>query len=372
MTYNTQMVSHFPRKATQYIFFELVPSLILGILVFIFILLMAQALRYTEFVLIHGVGLDVIGKIMGFLSISFLPALLPMSLLFAILLTYGRLSNDSEIVALKASGVSMLSISIPAIFMGVVVSIVSAQTSFYLAPWGNRQFEILVTDIGQRKTSIVIREGTFSEGFFDKVVYAKKVNPETNELTDVFIYDETQGDSPISIIARRGHIIQDDSRPNSILIRLFDGEIHRKAEAHTKIKFETYDIQMADPVSKEVREKSGPSLTIEEIQYILKNADLADEQIRSLQSEFHKRWALSLVCIIFALIGVALGTNTNRRNQKSNSIVQCLLVVVSYWIFYVTFEGLGRSGQLPVILAAWIPNFVFLVFAIFKMKQIWN
>src|SRR5438045_1349639 len=106
-----------PRKAIHYIFFEMIPSLILGVMVFIFILLMAQALRYTEFVLIHGVGIGVVGQIIMYLSISFLPALLPMSLLFAVIMTYGRLSNDSEIVALKASGMSMLTITAPAFLL---------------------------------------------------------------------------------------------------------------------------------------------------------------------------------------------------------------------------------------------------------------
>ncbi len=372
LSYNIQMFSLFPRKTIQYIFFELLPALIIGILVFIFILLMAQALRYTEFVLVHGVGLEVIGKILAYLSISFLPALLPMSLLFAVLMTYGRLSQDSEIVAMKASGLSMITITTPAILLGIVVSLVSGQTSFYLAPWGNRQFEVLVTEIGQRKTSVVIREGTFSEGFFDKVVYAKKVNPETNELTNVFIYDETQGEFPISIVSKRGHIIQDEEKPNAILIRLFDGEIHRKAEAHTKIKFETYDIQMNDPKTNEVREKSGPSLTIQEIQYILENADLSPDQIIGYRAEYHKRWALSIVCIVFALMGVALGTITDRRSQKSSSVVQSLTVIVLYWILYVTFEGLARGGKLPVAAAIWAPNLIFLGFSVWKLKKIWN
>ncbi len=366
------MLNRVPRKAIQYIFFELLPALVLGVLVFILILLMAQALRYTEFVLIHGVGLDVIVKILSYLSISFLPALLPMSLLFAVLLTYNRLSNDSEIVALKASGLSMWAIATPALFLGIVIATISGQTSFYLAPWGNRQFELLITEIGQKKTSVVIREGTFSESFFDKVVYAKKVNSETNELTNVFIYDETQGGTPITVIAKSGKIFQEKDQNNAILVRLSDGEIHRNGESHTKIKFETYDLQLADPVKKEIREKSFPSLTIDEIQYILKNGDLAEEQILGLKSEYHKRWALSFVCVIFAMMGVALGTVTNKRNQKSNTIVQSLLVVVIYWILYVSFEGMARSGQLAPAIAVWLPNLLFLGYTIKKLKAIWN
>lgn len=362
----------FQRKTSEYLFFEMIPSLILGVVVFIFILLMAQVLRYTEFVLVHGVGVEIIGNIVLYLSISFLPALLPMSLLFAVITTYARLSQDSEIVALKASGLSMWSLTFPAFFLSCVVSLISAQTSFHLGPWGNRQFEVLISKIGQTKASVAIREGTFSEGFFDKVVYANQVNSKTGELKDVFIFDENQGELPVTVISKRGLIVQEPDQPNQVLIRLFDGAIHRKGEAHSKIKFETYDIKMVDSVKIETREKSAPSLTIDEIKQNLDNPQLTPETLRTLQTEFHKRWAVSLVCIVFGLLGVGLGTNTNRRNQKNGGLVLCLVVVVSYWIIYITCEGLARSGQVPPYIAVWIPNTIFAVLAAWSLKNNWD
>ena len=95
------------KKAAQYIFFEMLPSLILGLVVFISIILMFQALRLTEFALVHGVALKTIAEIVGYVIISLLPVLFPMALLFSVLLTYGRLSQDSEIVAMKAAGLNM-------------------------------------------------------------------------------------------------------------------------------------------------------------------------------------------------------------------------------------------------------------------------
>lgn len=361
-----------PRKATQYIFFEMIPSLVLGVLVFIFILLMAQALRYTEFVLIHGVGIGVVGQIIMYLSISFLPALLPMSLLFAVIMTYGRLSNDSEMVALKASGLSMTSIGLPAVLLAAVVTLISAQTSFHLAPWGNRQFELLVSKVGSSKAGATIREGTFSEGFFDKVVYANEVDSKSGELKSVFIYDETQGDLPLTIIAKKGLIVQDPQNTNSVLVRLFDGDIHRKGESHTKIKFDTYDLKMADPIRNETREKSAPSLTIEEISKKLDAGGMSEDETRTLQAEFHKRWAISIVCLIFGALGVGLGTNTNRRNQKAGGMILCLGVIIVYWVLYVTAEGMARSGQLPAGLAIWAPNVLFLIFTAWALRRNWN
>lgn len=351
----------------------MLPAFFIGVVVFVFIILMFQTLRYTEFALIHGVGLDAIGKILGFIVISVLPGLFPMSLLFAVLMTYGRLSADSEIVALKASGHSMLSIGLPALLLSIVVTLFSAQTSFHIAPWGNRQFEVLITKLGQTKAGATIREGSFSEGFFDMVVYAHEVDSKAGTLSKVFIYDEKPNEIPLTIIAKTGQLIQDPTQPgNAALLRLFNGDIHRKGENHTKIKFDSFDIKLFDPVREQMRDKSPPSLTIEEISTKLLSEDLSKEDQLSLRTEYHKRWAISTVCLIFGMLGVGLGVNTNRRNQKTSGLVVSLLVVICYWIIYVTAEGLARTGQLPIAAAVWAPNILFGLFTIRALYKNWN
>lgn len=361
------------RKATQYIFFELLPPFILGLIVFIFILLMFQALRLTDFVLVHGVSLAVIGRIVLFLSISFLPALLPMSLLFAIIMTYGRLSQDSEIVAFKAAGLHMISILLPAVVLAVLVSFLSAQTSFYLAPWGNRQFELIVAKVGQSRAGISLKEGTFSEGFFDMVIYANEVDSKKGEMQKIFIYDERQVEMPLTVIAKRGQIVQDENNPgHSVLLRLYDGDIHRKTLNHTKIKFNAFDLHLYDPVQEEKKEKTPLSMTIDEIENKIQSGFMSEEDQRTFRTEWHKRWALAFVCPIFGLLGVGLGTTTNRRSQKNNGLVLSIGVVVLYWILYVSAEGVARSGQLPSQIAIWLPNFLFAAYAVWTLKKNWN
>ncbi len=367
----TKMI--FGRKATSYLFFEIWPSLILGILVFVFILLMAQALRLTEFVLIHGIAIETVLEIMSYLSVSFLPAILPMSLLFAVILTYGRLSQDSEIVALKAIGYSQAALTLPALALSVIVAFLSAQTSFTLAPWGNRQFEVLITRLSQTRAGATLKEGTFSEGFFDLVVYANKVNSETGDLEKVFIYDARSGELPLTMISKSGQILQDPKQPgHSVVLQLKDGDIHRKGETHTKIKFGTFEVKLTDPIKEELRAKTPPSLSLNEIADQLKFNQLTEDDRRVLKIEWHKRWAISIACIIFGLLGVGLGTQANRRTQKTGGMVLSLGVIVGYWLLYVTFEGMARANQVPVILALWGPNSIFAAFAFYRLKLIWS
>lgn len=361
------------KRAAQYIFFEMIPSFIVGVIVFISIILMFQVLRLTEFALVHGVGFSTIAEIIGYISISMLPILLPMSLLFAVILTYGRLSADSEVVAMKASGLHMGMLLLPALVLSLLVGVLSAQTSFNIAPWGNRQFELIYRKMGSMKAGIALKEGTFAEGFFDKVIYAGEVDSKKGLLRKVFIYDESSGDAPLTVIAKEGQIVPDPEAPgHSVLLRLTDGDIHRKTQSHTKIKFDTYDIQLSEPVREDTSEKSPQSMTLLEVERKLKTKNMVDEERRLYETEFHKRWAISILCLVFALIGVGLGTTTNRRAAKAGGMILCIGLIIVYWILYVAAEGAARSGTLPVIMAIWLPNFIFGVIGIESLRRNWN
>ncbi len=359
------------RLAAKYIFLELLPGFVIGVLVFIFILLMFQVLRLTEFVLVHGVDLRTAFKIVSFLTISFLPAVLPMSLLFSVLLTFSRFSGDSEIVAFKSVGLHLGHLIVAPITLGIVVAAFSAHTSFFSAPWGNRQFELLITKLGNAKAAATIREGTFSEGFFDLVVYAQTVNTKTSQLKNVFIYDERDHANPITIIAKNGQIIP-NSNPNKIgaLLRLTEGNIHRtSADSYTKINFGSYDLNLARPIEEVYAEKSMLSLTVDELTEQLKTPNLSVEKQRALSSEFHKRWAISIACILFSILGVGLGTVTHKRNVRSGSLVMSLGVIITYWGLYVVGDNLARAGTLPPVLAIWFANVFFTGLAVWLFRR---
>lgn len=362
------------KKAAQYIFFEMLPSFILGLLVFISIILMFQVLRLTEFALVHGVAMKVIAEIIGYVVISLLPVLFPMALLFSILLTYGRLSQDSEIVAMKASGLHMGVLLLPALVLAILVGIISAQMSFNIAPWGNRQFEVLYSRLASTKAGAVIKEGTFSEGFFDMVVYANKVDSKKGHLEKVFIYDEKSGDIPLTIIAKEGEILADPVNPgHEVLLRLKNGEIHRQAQNHTKISFDSYDVRFSTPLNIQEREKSPQSLTLQEVRGRLKEDLSKDPDLeRTLRTEYHKRIAITVLCLVFAMIGVGLGTNTNRRAAKAGGMILCIGLIIFYWVLYIAAEGMARGGTAPVALAIWTPNVIFAFLGLRALKKNWN
>ncbi len=358
------------RRIFFYLMSEMIPTFLLGLFVFVSILLMFQALRLTEFMLVHGIKFATILNIMGYMSISMLPLILPMSLLFAILMTYNRVSQESEIIAMKGIGTHGISLLMPALVLSIIVTYFSAQTAFYIAPWGNRQFEVLITQLGNTKAAASIKEGTFSEGFFDMVVYANKVDSDKGLLEDLFIYDEKNPDSPMTIIAPKGQIIPDLENPgHSVQLRMFNGQIHRRTQNHTVVHFESYDIYLNDPIQIEERKKSPPSLSLTELDERRTNNEYTSTEKSVFELEYHKRSALSLACLIFGLVGVAFGIQTDRRSGKASGFIISVGFIILYWIIYMAFESTARSGELPAFISAWGTNFIFMIFAIYNLRK---
>lgn len=351
----------------------MVPGFVIGVVVFLFILLLSQVLRLTEFVLVHGVEVQVVLQIFLYLTISFLPAVLPMSLLFSVLLAYGRMSADSEIVAFKAAGLHMGYLATPAIILGVLVAVFSAHTSFNSGPWGNRRFEVLMNKLGNSKAAATIREGTFSEGFFDMVVYAKKVDSKNGLLKKIFIYDERSPGNPITIIARTGSLISNKSGAKGTLLRLREGNIHRTSEeSYTKIDFSSYDIFLSQPQKTSRREKSLPSHTLADLNKRLLETKPNSKRHLTILSEYHKRWATSFACLVFAILGAGLGGITHRRNVKSGSLVTSIIIIVSYWALYVLGDNVGRDGVIPPWISIWFANFLFLGLGGYFIRKNWG
>lgn len=373
VTYSEDQMRNYSRTIF-YIIKEMLPSLLTGIIVFISILLMFQVLKLTEFVLAHGITMEVIVRLVLYLSVSFLPAILPMSVLFSVLMTYGRLSTDSEIIAFKSLGVPQKILTIPAVIIGIVMCLVSAQTYFYIAPWGAKQSYALLNVLGSSQVISNIREGTFAEGFFDLVIYANSVNEKKGILKDVFIYDERSQGVPVTIIAQEGQIVSPkDFSLASTVLRLFKGSIHRTGDGvYTKIQFDNYDISLTPQLGKNENEDAPKAMTINEIYDGLSIKNISRSRFLELDTEYHKRIALPVACIIFALIGVGLGTVVNRRVAKSGGFVVSIGLIVTYWVLYVSMETIARNGTFAPAVALWLPNFLFFITSIYALKLIWN
>jgi lipopolysaccharide export system permease protein len=362
------------RLAIKYIVFELLPVFVIGLTVFVFVLIMFQSFKLSEYVIVHGAQIDMVLKLVFYTMLGALPILFPIALLFAVLMVYGRLSGDSEIVALKALGLAPLHITTPVLIVGATVALISIQTTFRLAPWGQRNLDTLVSVLAQTKPSAALREGVFSEGFFDLVVYANRVHPDTGKLQKIFIFDERDPKSPVTVIASQGEIVNSNSLTGQeAYLRLFSGSLHKSTpESYTKINYQSYDINLFDPHEIKEEKASTDAMTYQEIRTELDKPKglLKPYKRRALVMELNRRWSLSAACLVFGFLGVSLSAVTNRRTARSGSLVICISAIVVYWSLMVAVDAMARTERLPAELAAWIPNVIFLGFAIFQFRKV--
>jgi lipopolysaccharide export system permease protein len=350
------------RKTTYvYILKETLPIFFIGLLTFTVILLMDKILKLIELI-VSGINLFRILMLLFFISPSFLIFTIPMALLLGTLLSFGRLSGDSEIVAFKASGTSLYQLYLPISILSISAYLLTSFLVFYGLPWGNRGFMSTLYLMTQSKANIEIKERVFTDLFNGLVIYIDKVPIQGKRVKGVLIYDKREKEKVNTIFAKEGFIA---SYPESqeVILRLIDGDMHRfepKTNVYQRMKFDTYDLKLE--IGKafaawgaRIREKE---MSIYDIKRKIKAKKIIGEDTTDLEIEFHKRYAIPFACIIFGLIGVPLGIQPH-RSGKSYGFILSIFTILIYYISLTIFEVFGEKKTIPVFLAAWAPNFLF-------------
>jgi lipopolysaccharide export system permease protein len=359
-------------KKTTYLYIlkEIVPISLIGIMVFTIILLMDKMLKLIELIVTRGVSLSDILMLLLFLSPSFLVFTIPMSVLLSTLISFGRLSGDSEITAFKASGLSLYQLFLPVCIFSVVAYLLATVCVFYGLPWGNRGFRTTLYKIAQSKADIEIKERVFNDLFDGLVVYVEKVPIQGEKMEGILIYDERDQEKTNTIFAKEG-FLSSNPKSQEVILRLFDGDIHRfdsRANIYQKIKFNTYDLklELAKAFTAIDRKLKDKEMSIDEIRGKMEGRKQKGEDTTSLDVELHKRYAFPFACIVFALIGVPLGIQP-RRSGRSYGFVFSILLLLAYYISLTGSEILALRGTVPSYMAGWAPNAIFGTFGIYLL-----
>lgn len=361
------MTSHFslkPKKLDWYILREVASPFAGGVLLFTFIFLMFQILRLAEFFIVHGVALGVLAKMTSLLALSFSPTALPVAFLVAVLVGFGRLSSDGELVAMKAGGMSLLRMSAPVLGLGLVVSAFSLALNLNWVPWGEREFKSTLIKVGNTKVVSSIKEGTFTSGFFDLLIYADKVDTRSNRMKGVFIFDEREPKNPLTIVAREGQIVA--LKPDSALgaasvLRLKDGNIHRNnadEDSYQKIDFEEYRLFLkiapgADTSYLKPRMIPYKTLT----KRIYESAQADPKKNRELRVELWRRFSTALSPVVFVFLGMGLGT-IRTRSVRAGATLAAFVVILIFYGLQTLGTVASQKGLLPPWLAMQLPNLI--------------
>ena len=209
---------------------HLVPFLIgFGVVTFIFE--MDVLFEYLDLVINRGVPVLAVLQLFV-LSLGFVVALsVPCAVLVAELMTFGRLSQDNEITALRASGIHIFRVILPSLGVSALLAVGLTLFNNYVYPEANHAFANLLVDIHRMRPTVRLQEGVFIADLPGYNMLVKSVNGHTNEMRGVTIYQMNAGGPPTTILARSGYLsYTPDGR--TAVIELKDGEIHEiQAEA---------------------------------------------------------------------------------------------------------------------------------------------
>ncbi|MBI4680200.1 MAG: LptF/LptG family permease [Nitrospirae bacterium] len=282
------------------------------------VLFMEKFVRLSRIILGKGVTIADIAKIFLFLEPSILLLSIPMAILTAVFLTYGRMSADNEVVVLKASGMNLWSISRPAVTLSVIGFIILLFISVYVLPRSMQSFKKTIQESIIKRASMTFDEGAFSTVFKQTVLFVKEILP-GDRFRGIFIYREGNTRTPLVIIAESGEIYS-NPKEGVINLNMHNGVIHTFGEkSSSEVNFAEYSFVLISVVEDESKIK--PS----EIGMI----DLWKQKGQSvlLDVELNRRLAIPFASLIFGFLGPALATRIGRTGRMGGFSLSLIILI---------------------------------------------
>ncbi|HET9529491.1 MAG TPA: LptF/LptG family permease [Blastocatellia bacterium] len=401
------------RLIDRYLIREILPYVLLGLLLLTAIIFAQNASRFSEMLVVasrNGLPMEAISRLMAALVPGIMVFTLPISLLVGTLVGLGRLSGDSEIIALGASGISRFRILMPVVALALFISVVMVYVTFNLLPVSMYK----LTDLKANQSLIFqgintqIKPRVFEESLPKKVLYIEDIDRANNLWKNVFLVDLGDEQEDMKIMTATRGMLRQGERSDMPELYLSQISVHQLAETksgsptdqeHSDSEIAAEAATEAPPDRDRERKRNrnqqnytlgrfdemalGLEITDEkkaeaagvqeekrEVQHMvwidLINHSPAPEHLREWRAEIHKRIALPAACLVFALLGVAFGIS-NVRTGRSFGLLLGLTITVVYYLLALSGEHAALTGKLPVWLGIWLANIVLAGLAVFTI-----
>jgi len=360
----------------RYIFKEIIPPFVINLVFLTFIFLMTRILDITNLVVNHRISLWKIILMLIYTMPFFLEFVIPMSIMMAILLTFLQLSGDNEIVALKASGMSIYRMLPPVIFFCVLGWLLTSFMAIYGLPWGRLSLKELSYQVASSNMGIGLKERTFNDNFKDVMLYVNKIDLKNKELINLFIEDQRTENVVSTVVAPKGKLLSDPENM-AFHLRLFNGTINQvnleEKTAHT-IYFDSYDISLdLKRIIAAARRgvKDEEEMSLKELREAIKNASKKDDQFYLTVMELHKKFSIPFSCFALGLLALPLGVQA-KSSSRSYGIILGLVFFLFYYILLSAGWVFGEAGIYPPLIGMWVPNIVMGGIGLFLLVRVAN
>ncbi|MFO7461636.1 MAG: LPS export ABC transporter permease LptF [Desulfatiglandales bacterium] len=357
----------------RYFFHEIWPPFMASLMVFVFIVLATRIINLAEWVVNHGVRLSQMLEMIGYLLPGMILFALPASALMSVFIAFHRLSNDNEILALKASGISLYQMMPPVVAVSSFCFVAALVISLVGAPWGHRSFKDLVFLVAHSKADLGIQERVFSEPFSGVTFYVNGFSEKDRKMQDVFLVDRRDASVSHTIVAKEGRIVsQPESR--SIGLLFVDGTIFISAKKTADVRtivFDTYDMMIGlDDIMPALsgRDLSPKEMSYQALRRSLESRKEKDGRYHEMLREVTERLSIPFAVFLMGIIGVPLGAQL-RAGGRFIGIVTCFIVFLLYYLLLAGFRSIGETGVVSPAVGSWIPVVFLLAGCVWLLRR---
>jgi len=352
------------RILTRYILREVTAHALIGVAVFTFVLFTRDLGQILELVVRNSAPLPSVAEVFFFIVPVTLTISIPAGVLVGILIGLSRLAADSEITAMRASGIGVWSfLRIVSIF-AVVAWLLALANGIYLAPQSQAAMFRLQDRMKASQVSFEVQPRVFYEGFPGLVLYVQNVKAAQGAAIwkGVFIADTSTPSSPRITLARQGILVSEG--PQTLHLHLTDGATHEldpKSSDHYQIStFEQTDIPIPVPQADNAKEQEPAPVSQMGTWGLWRQAHEQKNQTlaRWYLIEFYRRFALPTSCLVLALVGIPLGLSS-KKGGKSTGFVLAILLVFAYYSASLVGVSMARQGKVSPGFGVWLADILF-------------
>ncbi len=323
------------------------------------IIMLTQSLRFLELVIESGASSSAFWQLTMLALPRFLEVILPLAVLAGVIFVYARMISDSELVVFRASGLSALNLSRPAIIFAVIVTIILMSITMYIGPKSIAKMQEMRQVVKSQFSASFLKEGVFNQIGKGLTVYIREKDS-NGELRGLMIHDSREkAKNPSTVIARRGVLV---SKDNGLEVLVHEGsrqEYNQSKKVLSKLNFDRYTIAM--PNSTEIRQRwAEPD---ERTVFELLTPDFSNpddvKYLKDLKLEIHKRIVSPFLALTYAFIGCAyllLGPY-DRRGQIRRIILAVISVAILQALYLSAFNLAGENilGLVLMYLLVFVP-----------------
>lgn len=357
------------RIIDRYITRQILTTALFAVGVLSLVLVLGNVLKKLLDLLVnHDVPIQLILTFIAYIIPYSLTFTIPWGFLTAVLLVFGRLSAENELVALRSNGVSVPRVCVPVFILAATCVGICFWINVDVAPRAQEQMKTALYDIATSNPIAMFGSDQIIDQFPGKLIYVEK--KEGTQLKNILMYElNERGELMMVVHATSGELIPDLEGKQQIILRLKDSQYEQHdsvkpqdiQEIHQGISADQNDlaISLQELYEKNKKKRDSSQMTLSELLNKQVDRSLDAQQVSVLKTETNKRFSFSLASFAFCLIAVPLAITAHRK-ETSIGFLFSLVVAFVYFLFIVMVDTVRSNPKFHPEILIWMPNIIFI------------